>query len=523
MRILLLLLFVSCVLAAPIAHNDHEKKIDLQSVSSPCIDPTFSPTASLDSSKDAIQPGEFAVTTRSTLVCHVDPDGYSTDAELYTLYGFPVPWSQTGSDGTGRKVCYYDFCPTLRSTASNYRKADLFNIPAALFEEFNMSVPVVDAPVIDGKLAFIIVANGYGDNFLEYYRYYMALVLKGNVCARMIAQHPGDFTLNPFSDTEIIMTERVNDINYGIDLALNEAYNQHGSFFYGHIDRNKVICAAHSLGGAACIATNVGSSLYNISPNHHVKGLMLQDPSTFIFPYADLKKLNIPSLTIDSQNALSTQGIIRNRNANKNPINHSFYTKYSVHQMFQINACLLSQLSVAGGYVNNSFGWAFAGDYSVAYCVSKDCLPETTHQYGALQGHFNATISYSSLWLEAYFYDDERAQEAFSNDKIEEVQQSGALGIDFVHVGPEKCGNCTWVNVTSAIETNRDEFFYATYYSSSSDFIDFLFTSNPLLVYYTDCSENCPYTCIENIHNGKNASEIIQATPEFLDHCDHQD
>jgi len=490
-----------------------QRGMHTQTYSAPCTNPPLNPNAVLNNNQDIIPPTEYVVTVRGTRVCNFDPHGISAD-EMYTSFGIRIPYSLVAADGTGRRTCYTDLCPAKRDDVHrlNAQRANLWGIAVSVYAANNISMPYLDMPVTEGRHPLEIWLNGFADFFLEYIRWYDHIVTD-QVCVRMVDYHGGDITFNPFADAATIIQQRVNDANFGIQLAIQENESGTGSFFAGHIDESKVIVSGHSYGGLAAVVVGAGSATFGIPRNPYVKFVKAMDPTLSSLPYSDLARFNLPYLGLYSQDALAFQGIIRLRNANQNPINHAFYIKDSVHQQYQINDCALSQVVRQTGDVVNSFGWAFPGDYNARYCVPDECFPGDTATFAPLEDLYNSATFLLKIWNDAFVFDQVVDRLALTAVGVDIIQNAGRVKNNFVYIGPKKVGNCTWDGASTAIQTNRVEAFYHPYSSSGDIYDPYLYPGGPFEL-LTDCDAPCEYFCVNTTIDGKAAKQIIQPTVE---------
>ena len=475
----------------------------------------LSPNAILNDNLDTVPDGPYAVGHRQ--VSHFDPNGISAN-EPNSFFGFAFPFP-TQINGAGRQTGYDDFYPVLpQNIHPRTPLSNLWGIPSVLWQKYNMTMPYEGVRLAsDQSHPVLIVPNGFWDISLEYMRWGRKLASYG-VYVRHIQYHGGDYTFNALTQRNVILTQRTNDVNFGIQMLLAEN-NDPSSPIYGLIDTDSIGCMGHSYGGSACLAANIGNAEYGISPNPLVQHLILLDPSGAPFEYAaDLAKLNVPLLGLYAQADLSEQGIIRIRNANVNDFNSALFTPDSVHQMNQVNDCALSLLAIQTGAVANSFGWAFPGHMYAHYCAPATLTPGDTAPFAALQDFYNI----QSFWMRAYVkaaMNEHNPLESFIYRRqfrvqsVEALQRTNLLA-PFVYLGPQKCGNLTWVSVTTPLAVQRGDDFYHPG-SSSISYSD-AYIENPIV--FTDCAAVCPFWGIAGTYSNGNASiALIQPSLTLLE------
>lgn len=479
-----------------------------------CSAPPLNPTQALNEKWDILNDGEYVITTRSDKVYHVDPNGISADEE-FTFMGIRIPYSLLGPGGVGRQISFTDLCPSHKSNVHpNAQRAHLWGIDPDVWERHNGTRIYVNLPVAEGLHPLWVWVNGFWSSFPEYIRLLRYVITSGS-CVRMIDYHPGDHSFDYVTEYLTILQQRAKDVTFAINLAKAENQLPAGSsFFAGRLDTTKIVLSGHSYGGLITTSLAGGNSLLGIERNTDITHIVAMDPTSSFMPYSDMLNINVPYIGFFSQYVVAFQGIVRLHNAVQNSFNHGYMIENSVHQQYQIQDPIMSEIVRETGDVVNSFGWHVPGYYYPDYAIPDVCSPFNTASFVNLQDMYNVITFFLQGFVDAVFHAKRSALNYFTPLGNAVLQTASRLKAPFIHYGPEKVGNLEWLGAETAVQLNRGEDFY---FASSSWSI----SSYNSYLYYTaevDCDAPCLFCGTQGTYsNGQPSIQIIQCPLEMLE------
>lgn len=401
----------------------------------------FNPTMAMNPDDDSVDDVYPAYGLEEVFIAVPGPLPYSN--EKFSWIG--TPYQKTASIPPNvRQIFDYVYTPATEDAVEGLSLQSYWGYNATAMAVGNLTTGFAKAPPpAHKKFPLYVLGNGYGDFSGEYHHEAEKLAKMGAVVIA-IAINPGVYSVPLFTSRaqwttamQFVTADAVATVEYMWTRTHTPKDRLEGAVDWDL----PVICAGHSLSGAACdcLALANGCPEFGVAPYRRFGIRFTKDPSSgWFIQNTSFVGHNGMRLVVPSYNSAGIMQEWRARDSNTNTDLNVVATMLDwSHQMYQWNILSWALIVRYTGDVANSFFWVFPGAWPVRFATTP---PQNGWVLGPqpqpLQQGFNTFLELAQRLLDGVREGPFGIRHLFMTDRLlKEQHRRGWQNIIFIGQG----------------------------------------------------------------------------------------